>query len=58
MKKTYINPETIIVNIKTVRHIMAGSDMDMLGDYDSGTTTIGSRRRGNDFWDDEDDYDE
>ncbi len=51
MKKTYINPNVTVVLINTAKHMLAGSTMDMKGDYNSGTVKIGSR--GNSDWDDE-----
>jgi len=54
MKKTYINPEIKVIVLSTTCHMLAGSDMNMRGNYDSETVTIGSRGGGS--WDDEDDY--
>lgn len=52
MKKTYINPNVKVVKINTSKHILAGSEqMGMRGDYESGTVTIGSRRKS--VWDDD-----
>ena len=51
MKKTYINPEIKVIVLSTTCHMLAGSDMNMRGDYDSGSVTIGSRGGS---WDDED----
>ena len=42
MKKTYINPDVKVVKINAHR-LLAGSDMGMNGNYDSGTITIGGR---------------
>lgn len=53
MKKTYINPETRIVMLSTVSHILAGSDMRVRGNYDSNTITMGARKGGS-LWDDDD----
>lgn len=52
MKKTYINPEIKVIVLSTTCHMLAGSDMNMRGDYDSEKVTIGSRR--GDIWNDED----
>ena len=54
MKKIYINPDLKIVKINTTCLLMDTS-MQMRGNYNSETITIGSRRGGNDLWDDEDD---
>ena len=52
MKKTYINPNVKVVKINTSKHMLAGSyTMSTKGDYDSGTVTIGSRRKS--VWDDD-----
>ncbi len=51
MKKTYINPNVTVVLITTAKHMLSGSNMEMRGEYKSGTVTIGSR--GNSDWDDE-----
>ena len=47
MKKTYINPETIVVKVQPV--LMQGSSMTL---YGKDATSAGMSRRG-DFWDDE-----
>jgi len=54
MKKTYINPDLKVVVLHTSCQILAGSEMNVQGNYDSETVTIGSRRGGG-FWDDEED---
>lgn len=51
MKKTYINPEIKVIVLSTTCHMLAGSDMNMRGDYDSKNVTIGSRGGG--LWDDD-----
>ena len=54
MKAKYIKPITGVVTIATM-HIMAGSlqvNMNDASEYDSNTQTLGSRRGGS-FWDDE-----
>ena len=38
--------------MSTSCHMLAGSNMNMKGNYDSETVTIGARS-GGDFWDDE-----
>ena len=53
MKKIYINPDIKVVMINTSGH-MLNSSMDCLGDYDSGTVTIGSRR--GTIWDEDEDF--
>ena len=49
MKKTYINPETVIVNIACQTQILTGSSK---GISNETPTEWGSR--GSDLWDDED----
>ena len=41
-----------IVVLNTTCHMLAGSDMGMKGDYDSEKVTMGSRRFGG-VWDDD-----
>lgn len=53
MKKTYQNPEIKIVMLNTTCHMLAGSEVGVQGDYDSETVTIGSRRGGSSWDDDE-----
>lgn len=52
MKKIYINPAIQVVKITSQIKMLAGSDMQNQGDYNSSSITIGSR---NSVWDDEDD---
>jgi len=53
MKKTYINPETTIVSVKT-QHILTVS-----GEFGTGTKAGGlaASRRGRSLWDDEEEED-
>ena len=54
MKKTYINPTLKVVKAKGAR-LMTGSapKLQMRGDYNSGTVTMGSRRSSFSDWDEE-----
>ncbi len=51
MKKTYIIPSMEIVKIQAQHQMLAGSTVNMKGDYDSSSITMGSREGS--FWDDE-----
>ena len=56
MKKIYLQPETIVINVKMESPMLSGSDIIVggnRGDFDPGTQTMGSRGGRND-WDDED----
>ena len=53
MKKTYINPAIQIVKITSQIKMLAGSDMQNQGDYNSSSITIASRKSDS-VWDDED----
>ena len=52
MKKTYINPNVKVVVINTSKHVLQASTMNVQGNYDSESVSIGSRRSSG--WDDED----
>ena len=54
MKKIYMIPTTTVIKIQTVHMIAASEDITLGGSY-NGSSEIQSRR-GNAFWDDEDDY--
>ncbi len=44
MKKTYINPNICVYEIKVNHQLLAGSEtVSTQGDYNSGTITIASR---------------
>ena len=54
MKKIYLQPETIVINVKMESPMLSGSDiMGNRGDYDPEHQTMGSRG-GRYDWDDED----
>lgn len=60
MKKIYLQPETMVINVNLESAMLFGSNTgDGLngggnnGDFNSGSQTMGSRR-GYDDWDDED----
>ena len=54
MKKIYLQPETIVINVKMESPMLSGSEtMGNRGDFDPNTQTMGSRGGRND-WDDED----
>ena len=56
MKKTYQNPTTKVVMIKTMQMIaVSGFNRELNNTGDNGSKALG--RRGS-SWDDEDDYDE
>ena len=54
MKKTYQNPETIVVTLKTVTHLLTQSQVDVGNEY-NGETVL-SRRRGSNWDNENDDY--
>ena len=43
MKKTYMNPTLKVVVLRAKAQMLAGSDMGVNGNYDSGTITIAGR---------------
>ena len=53
MKKTYINPDTTIVNVKTQQLLTVS------GEFGTGTKSggVAASRRGRSLWDDEEDDD-
>ena len=58
MKKTYMNPDIVVVNLKMQHHLLAGSDKSLgaLGDAEGADETTknggwNSRRGG--FWNNE-----
>ena len=53
MKKTYIAPGMVIVNVQTAA-MLAGS-MDLYDDTVKGSSAL-SRESGGSFWDDDEDY--
>ena len=58
MKKQYINPDTIIVNVKTQRHMLFGSETGENTINGGGAKGVYSgsgqlSRRGGSDWDDE-----
>ena len=53
MKKIYINPAIQVVKITSQIKMLAGSDMQNQGDYNSSSITIASRKSDS-VWDDED----
>ena len=54
MKKIYLQPETIVINVNLESPMLSGSDiMGNRGDFDPGSQKMGSRSGRND-WDDED----
>ena len=57
MKKIYINPAIQVVKITSQIKMLAGSDMQTQGNYNSSSITIASRKSDS-FWDDEDDEEE
>ena len=56
MKKAYINPDLKVVVLNTSCHILAGSEVGYQGNYNSETVTMGARKGGS-HWDDEDEED-
>ena len=52
MKKTYLNPTLKVVKIQPT-HLLAGSDMGIIDDYDSEKVQIGARRARFSTWEDE-----
>ena len=52
MKKTYISPTATIVKIQITSHLL--SDSENLGLGTSGSANEAEARRGDFFWDDED----
>ena len=58
MKKTYINPNMVIANLKMQQKLLTGSDKAFsitgAGDADSGTKNGGWNSRQGGFFDDED----
>ena len=58
MKKTYINPTTIICSVGVEPVMFSASDANgNLGDFDPKTQVVEGRRRRHN-WDDEDDEEE
>ena len=55
MKKIYQNPDVKIVKVQPMQ--MIAESLNVNGDYNSSTITMGSRRKGG-VWDDDEDYDE
>jgi len=56
MKKIYLQPETIVINVNLESPMLSGSDiMGSQGEFDPEHQTMGSRGGRND-WDDEEDY--
>ena len=56
MKKIYLQPETIVINVKMESPMLSGSDIIVggnRGDFDKDSQTMGSRG-GRYDWDDED----
>lgn len=52
MKKTYIIPTLNVVEIQSAC-ILAGSNMQVRGDYDEKTVTVGARRAHFSDWDED-----
>ena len=56
MKKTYINPMTLVITIKASKLLTGSEYINKTDDYGDGSgVTLGARRRGSSFYDDEDD---
>ena len=58
MKKTYMNPNLVVVNMKMQHQLLAGSDQSfsLTGAKDAGSTKDGAwNSRQGSYWD-EDDY--
>jgi len=55
MKKIYMIPATEIVEVKVAQHLLVNSEVEL---GDPGSANSAESRRGSNFWDDEDDYDE
>jgi len=53
MKKIYINPAIQVVKITSQIKMLAGSDMQNQGNYDSSSITIASRKSDS-VWDEDD----
>jgi len=53
MKKTYLEPSVMVINIKTTPLMNASDPLDV-----SGTTDQNLSRRHRNNWDDEEDYEE
>lgn len=54
MKKIYIIPTTTVVKVETAHMIAASENITLGGSYNE--SSVIQSRRGNSFWDDEDEY--